>query len=76
MRRWGIFWNFWRKWVVAEKICGVKGCWKFLVDVASRIFGWFKEITSCRKVGKGASEIRVGDVVVTEEDIVPRQGGD
>ena len=35
-----------------------------------------REITSCRKVGKGASEIRVGDVVVTEEDIVPRQGGD
>ena len=34
-----------------------------------------REITSCRKVGKGASEIRVGDVVVTEEDIVPRQGG-
>ena len=46
-----------------------------MVDVASRIFRWFKEITSCRKVGKGASEIRVGDVVVTEEDIVPRQGG-
>ena len=25
-----------------------------------------------RKVGKGASEIRVGDVVVIEEDVVPR----
>ena len=35
-----------------------------------------REITSCRKVGKGASEIRVGDVVVTEEDILPIQGGD
>ena len=33
-----------------------------------------REITSCKKVGKRASEIRVGDVVVTEEDIVPRQG--
>ena len=35
-----------------------------------------REITSCKKVGKRASEIRVGDVVVTEENIVPRQGGD
>ena len=30
-----------------------------------------REIKSCRKVGKGASEIRVDDVVVIEED-VPR----
>ena len=31
-----------------------------------------KEIRSCRKVGKEASEIRVGDVVVIE-DLVTRQ---
>ena len=31
-----------------------------------------REITSCRKVGKGASKIRVGDVAVIEEDVVPR----
>ena len=31
-----------------------------------------REIISCRKVGKGASKIRVGDVVVIEEDVVPR----
>ena len=31
-----------------------------------------KEIRSCRKVGKEASEIRVGDVVVIE-DVVTRQ---
>ena len=31
-----------------------------------------REIRSCRKAGKGASEIRVGDVVVIEEDVVPR----
>ena len=30
-----------------------------------------REIKSCRKVGKGTSEIRVHDVVVIEED-VPR----
>ena len=30
-----------------------------------------KEIRSCRKVGKEASEIRVGDVVI--EDVVTRQ---
>ena len=30
-----------------------------------------REIRSCRKVGKGASKIRVGDVVVIE-DVVPR----
>ena len=31
-----------------------------------------REIRSCRKVGKEASQIRVGDVVVIEEDEVPR----
>ena len=31
-----------------------------------------REIRSCRKVGKEAFQIRVGDVVVTEEDSVPR----
>ena len=31
-----------------------------------------REIRSCRKAGKGASEVRVGDVVVIEEDVVPR----
>ena len=31
-----------------------------------------REIRSCRKVGKGASVIREGDVVVTEKDVVPR----
>ena len=31
-----------------------------------------REIRSGRKVGKGASEIRVGDVVLIEEDVVPR----
>ena len=30
------------------------------------------EIRSCRKVGKGASEIRVVDFVVIEEDVMPR----
>ena len=30
-----------------------------------------RKIRSCRKVGKGASEIRVSDVVVIEEDVVP-----
>ena len=34
--------------------------------------GGLREVRSCRKVGKGRSEIRVGDVVVIEEDIVPR----
>ena len=32
----------------------------------------FREIRSCKKVGKGASEIRVGDIVMIEEDVVPR----
>ena len=35
-----------------------------------------REIRSCRKVGKvgkGASEIRMGDVAVIEEDVVPRR---
>ena len=32
-----------------------------------------REIRSCRKVGKGASEIRLGDVVVIEEEVVPRR---
>ena len=40
--------------------------------MASRICGWFEGNKSCRKVGKGASELRVGDVVVIEEDVVPR----
>ena len=31
-----------------------------------------REIINCGKAGKGASEIRVGDVVVIEEDVVPR----
>ena len=31
-----------------------------------------REIRSCRKVGKTAYEIRVGDLVVIEEDVVPR----
>ena len=31
-----------------------------------------REIRTCRKVSKGASEIRVGDIVVIEEDILPR----
>ena len=31
-----------------------------------------REIRSCRKVGKEASEIRECDVVVIEEDVVPR----
>ena len=31
-----------------------------------------REVRSCRKVGKGTSEKRVGDVVVIEEDVVPR----
>ena len=31
-----------------------------------------REIRSCRKVGKEASEIREGDVVMIEEDVVPR----
>ena len=31
-----------------------------------------REIRSCRKVGKAAYEIRVGDAVVIEEDVVPR----
>ena len=31
-----------------------------------------RETGSCRKVGKGAFEIKVGDVVVIEEDVVPR----
>ena len=30
------------------------------------------EIRSCRKVGKEASVIRVGDVVIIEKDVVPR----
>ena len=33
-----------------------------------------REIRSCTKVVKGASEIRVGDVMVIEEDEVPRWG--
>ena len=40
--------------------------------MASRIFGWFEGNKSCRKVGKRASELRAGDVVVIEEDVVPR----
>ena len=31
-----------------------------------------REIRRCRKVGKEASQIRVGDVVVIKEDAVPR----
>ena len=44
--------------------------------MASIIFGWFEEIKSCRKVGKDASKIRVGGVVVIEEDVVPRHNQD
>ena len=32
-----------------------------------------REIRKCRKVGKGSSEVRVSDVVMIEEDVVPRQ---
>ena len=32
-----------------------------------------REIRGGRKVGKGASEMRVGDVVVIKEDVKPRQ---
>ena len=31
-----------------------------------------REIRSCRKVGKRASEIKLGDVAVIEEDVVTR----
>ena len=31
-----------------------------------------REIRSCIKIGKGASKIKVDDVVVIEEDVVPR----
>ena len=30
------------------------------------------EIISCRKVSKGASKIKVGEVVVIEENVAPR----
>ena len=35
-----------------------------------------RKIKSCRKVGKDASKIRVGGVVVIEEDVVPRHNQD
>ena len=35
-----------------------------------------RKIKSCRKVSKDASEIRVGGVVVIEEDVVPRHNQD
>ena len=28
----GYFWICWRKWIMTEKMCGAKGCWKILVD--------------------------------------------
>ena len=53
---------------------------KCAVQKAVKVFGWLtsiyldslREIRSCRKVDKGASEIRVGDIVAIEEDVVPR----
>ena len=43
--------------------------------MASRIFGWFEGNKKFRKVGKGASEIRVDDVVVIEIDVEDIGGG-